>query len=829
MKFRKLLLTLPIIFVMIFTLLLLTYVGFGEAKRTFPRFQLKKMATQGEIITNAFDAYLQSGLPLNQFSGFSSRSEGVISSDDSVEQIRVIDNNNNTIFLDTAQSLTKSELSNLLTERTYTSCLADTKSGNYQFVESDVSYKITLPLNSKFGVAGYVILESDKEVVFEILHNKYRFVFYTFGILLSCFILFIVGYELAVQNKGKRQRILKIGFCFVFFAMLLFIGVTIFDIYESGAKSNTKVLSDSMAQRLAAVIELGIDIQDIDGINKAFDNYKSNNPDINAIAFIENDVSLFHTNKNVVGQQYKTMKNSYEYIVPLDIGSANKQELRVAVSIPVDIVMQAIRSNAKNFIVLFIACGLISLIFLDASTGLLTFGDKKKIQKERTSNAVSISDENFKIGLTLIKPAYFLIVFLYALSGSFLPQVVVKLAEATGSSIASTSLPFTIYYLFFAAVLIPAGHYAEKGSLKKLMGLGFIAEVFGLGLLAFTTDYWFLTVGRALSGIGQGFFLIGLQSYLLEITPEDKRTQGAAVKVIGRNAGLIAGTAIGALLYAYMEYNKVFIIASALSVIGMIYLWKLVPAVEFITGIKRDSKKSKKPSGGMLKNILLVFKDAEFMKTLLLVGLVGKMGITGVVMFAVPLVMARQNIITEDIGLALMLYYISSMLMTHFASKLVDKLGTTKMVLFASSLLGGIGVLLLGFIGVTQVDVSTLLPSVAYLQSFALNLNQAILSIGVNHLFLYITLVCLLLAGMSNGLLAAPVLTHINKTDSANKFGNKSITATYVFLERIGHVLGPMIISSLFIFTNQSNIAISLFGLITIVLGILFVVFSRKS
>jgi len=473
-------------------------------------------------------------------------------------------------------------------------------------------------------------------------------------------------------------------------------------------------------------------------------------------------------------------------------------------------------------------------IFLDAGTALMVVNEMQENGESDGSPGSKKADvdSNFQIGLSLIKPAYFLIVFVNALSVSFLPQLVTEFAEKTGSTLASASLPFTVFYFVFAAVLIPAGQYAEHGDLKKLMAFGFICEVIGLSCVAMTSNYWILTLGRSASGIGQGVFLIGLQSYLLTVTPPDKRTQGAAVKVIGRNAGLIAGTAIGALLYAYMDYSGIFMLASVMSLVAMVYLWFLVPDVDTIAGdVIEDIKKSvEKKTGKLLHNILICLKDPEFMKALMFVGVIGKVAITGVVMFAIPLVLSKKGFVTEDIGQFLMLYYISSMVMTHFASKVVDALGKTKIVLFASTIFGGMGMALLGFIGVSEWKEGTVaIPGVAELGELAVTFNSGIMASGIEGLDTFMILFCLFLAGLSNGLLAAPVLTHINKTKAAETEGNKTITATYIFLERGGHVIGPIFVSFLFTVTNDSTLAISFYGVLTIVLGLAFILTSKKA
>ncbi len=94
MKLKNILISSPIILILILTMLLLEFIGYGEAKRKYTQFQLTRLATQGEIIKHEFDSYLHAGLPLKQFSGFSSQSERLLRSDKSIQAIQVIDNQN---------------------------------------------------------------------------------------------------------------------------------------------------------------------------------------------------------------------------------------------------------------------------------------------------------------------------------------------------------------------------------------------------------------------------------------------------------------------------------------------------------------------------------------------------------------------------------------------------------------------------------------------------------------------------------------------------------------------------------------------------------------
>jgi predicted MFS family arabinose efflux permease len=881
-RFKNIVLTFPMILIMGFTLLLLVYVGYGEAKRKYLPFQLGKLATQGGIVQDAFDAYLQAGLPLKQFSGFTAVSETLLFSDPGIENIRVTDTHYNTVFLNKQATLSMDDLKKLRVRRLYYPSKLRLERPVHGLQESADSFQISQPLSNKFGVVGYVFIEASRQALTQYLDQKFRLVFYACGFLALLFTALVVGHELLVGRRKTRQMLLKTGFIGTFLAMSVVIAVVVFQVYEFGAQASTKALADSMAQRLAALLELGIDMQDVSGIDQALQDYKDRNPDISAIALTEDDIALSHTDQALIGGRYATPKNSLEHVNQLPPPNSGRL-LKVAVSIPANIIFNTIKGSAKAFLVLFIACGLISLIFLNAGTaylqvaakdhkaiditqplpefiqhilasGVITTEQKAHLDQVGREHLLGVDEQaalerlnaliqsgevklekavdmSFEIGLNLIKPAYFLIVFVSALSISFLPQWINEFARQTGSSLATASLPFTLYYLVFALALIPSGQYAERGDVKKLMGIGFAAELLGLVVLALSHHYWLLTLGRISSGMGQGIFLIGLQSYVTAVTPRDKRSLGHAVKVTGRNAALIAGSAIGALLVAYMDYRTLFMVSSVITVIAMLYLQRLVPGVAEIAAQVATARQAAAGKTAPARDnafltlwhdIKAVSKDGEFLRTLVLIGVVGKISIAGVVMFGVPLMLSSKGFATEDIGLALMLYYISGLITTDLAARVVDGAGVTRWVLTLSAVLGGLASIFLGCIGITQVTQAIPLPGFAMLEQWAVHFNALLASLGVANMPVYAILFFIVLIGISNGLLAAPVMTHINNAEISKRRGMNSVAATYTFMERFGHVIGPAVMTKLLFFTHQSTLAVSLFGGLTILLGICF-------
>tara|TARA_B110000503_G_scaffold8394_1_gene11394 strand:- start:200 stop:1183 length:984 start_codon:yes stop_codon:yes gene_type:complete len=310
----------------------------------------------------------------------------------------------------------------------------------------------------------------------------------------------------------------------------------------------------------------------------------------------------------------------------------------------------------------------------------------------------------------------------------------------------------------------------------------------------------------------------------MAITPKTQRSRGHAVKVVGRNAAMIAGTAIGALLYAYIEYRIIFLLGSVISLLSIAYLWNLVPNPESITG-KLDrplTENNDHPWQKLRRSITKVMRDAEFLRTLTLVGIVGKMSIAGVVMFAIPLMMFSQGYKADDVGLMLMFYYISSMVMTSYVVRIVDGAGMSRKALILSAMLGGLAIVVVGLVSQPGSSYETLMAGMEPLVWLSKQFIEA--GMGASAVVLYIAIILL---GISNGLLAAPVMTHINNTDVSRKEGIKQVAATYVFLERFGHVAGPAVIAHLLFLNNNAPLSISLFGVIMVVLGGVYMATSR--
>ena len=76
--------------------------------------------------------------------------------------------------------------------------------------------------------------------------------------------------------------------------------------------------------------------------------------------------------------------------------------------------------------------------------------------------------------------------------------------------------------------------------------------------------------------------------------------------------------------------------------------------------------------------------------------------------------------------------------------------------------------------------------------------------------------------GIAHGFINAPVVTHVADSELAAKIGASSLTATYRFLERLGHIAGPIIVGQLFLLWGQNALVLAWAGVAILLCGLLF-------
>ncbi len=776
---RQRLQLLGIMLIMACSLALLGYVGYGETWRTYPTFEIERLAAQGDTVKNAMDPFLMAGLPVSEFPGFVPLTTPLLASDQSVGGVYVVDPKGTIL-----QSNTQPKSPPYSPAAFHDSKLQTTNS-QYTLSESDSAYRVTLQIKNKVEPVGQIVLIMPKAVTASQIDAIFvRPVAIGAAALLA---IFLVTCTVVIsRSSGHPRRALGVSYGIVFFAMAIVVVAALVNIYSEGIRNKTDALANSLSERLSDPLQLGLDLSDFSQVDVVFHDYKVLYPDLSYVALTDGDQIVFDSTTARVGTRWTADSSDYEYLAPLH-GGAAASTLAVRAGIPKSVIYGEVWRSGKNFIVLFLASGLIAMLFFDllntltsAPSGGLASAESRRVYQE---------------GIVL--PFLFLAIFVEAFANSFMPQHLQNLARQTGLSPSVASAQFTVYYAALAFALIPVGRYIESGKLRSILIIGSVLEVSSLVLMATVGNSYAMFPIRAMAGAAHGILATGVQSYLIVLASQSQVTRGASRFLFTYNSGIISGSAIGALLAVYMGFNGVFTLAAVLAMGVLLFgVWFLPTAVQAQQVAQVAPAKVQPP---FVPSLTRALRDFGFVSVVLLVGVPAKIVNAGVIAFALPLLLARQSVPQEDIGQYMMLYPIGILLMSLMVTRIVARLGQPRKALIVGTVVGALAVAEIGLMGVKGLGGA----EAAAITSFFLITGIFIL-------------------GLAHGMINAPIVSYVSTTSAADSLGRSTANSIYRFVERFGHMTGPILISQLLFVGQQNAIAIMWVGVPIVLFGIFF-------
>ncbi len=797
---------LALLAVIILSLTMLIYVAYVDAFKSYRVFLLDRIHSNGEIIKSTVEPLLRAGLPLNQLVGFNVITQPILDSDQAIADISIINQEGELLFAN-RQSEVIIEDDNAAVE----TLLVDSDISYAVYVLDDL-YRIRLPLSNRFEELGELQLTMHSQIINQSIFPYIRTVII---VAVSVIILYALLLLTLLRSNQSSNLSFNIIYNVAFLLVAAVLIISLVQIYSDGLQARTRALANSLAGRLNSALELGLDVSDFDGIDAIFIDYKSLNPDLQYVSLNRQDTVISHTNPESIGRKYAVPNGVIEYKRQLGLGAA--VDLVIAVAIPSRIVYQRLLRNIKNFAVLFIASTFLAWLFLrillSINTGLRT------VVQGATVGSQSV---NSRAILDLIFPTFFLANFIEGLHYSYLPQYLRQLALNSGYAVGSEAVIYSIFWACYALVLIPAGRFARRiEGIRALLVVGFSLIAISMLMVATVDHFAWMYLSRALAGLGQGIVFIAVQSYILQSAKTEQITQGITIIVYGYNGGVISGTVIGALLVESLGISTLFFFSM---VVALLLLWY---AAQVIGGSRvrsifadLESKRGRSisqnvretiytfGSSGLAvvgkkfwKNAILLFKDIEFTKSILFIGLIAKAILTGIVFLVLPQLLSSLQYRQEDIGQILMFYAAGVLLVSRAVARYTDRMGNTRLVLFFGALVSGVGLC-----AIAAANISS--------ASFAIQTIAIITGVFI--------------LGLSHGFIHAPIVTHITLAPVSSKLGRSVVASIYRFLERTGHVLGPLVFGQLLL-VSQANIGSLLYvGFLAAGCALIFIALPSK-
>ena len=797
-----------------FALVLLIFVGYGDARLSLPGFAVEKLAAQGELVQGAMKSFLLADLPLQQYPGFGTITQPILDSDPDIYAIYVTNLPGDMVFANSrAEGLTSAEE---FGEFSTSALQAD--GDLFAVGENDSYYQVSFPLSNRFTEVGTLNVVLQKTVVSDTLNETFLAVIGVALIAISAFMLFIFvtsRWWVATETEGgwkqSGMRLLNTSYSITFLLVSLLVISALMFLYINGTRGKIRAMANTLEYRLNSAFELGLTIDDFTGIETVFAEYEEINPDLSYVVLTVDDNIAIHSDPDQVGTTWTAKGDHFEEA--LAIGEDSGSSLRLG--IPKSVVYSTLWKSARNFLALFIATIFLSRLFFSL------------IQSLSTRPSLEPGTLHTKRGflLSLIGPFYFVSIFIiHGLTTAFLPRYFLELGAAEG--ITNISSLFSTYYLTYTLALFLTAKPADKRGPKPFLVTGAFMIVAAMVGLSFVEDFYAMYAIQAIIGFGEGMLFNAVFTFVIRVASAEHRNVGAGIIVTSLYSGWLSGTAIGALLAAdpAVGLRGVFILGAGLAALNALYVSFIIPRIrgeDFDAKIASEfepetmrrqtvilprkeamqrvaeaaGKKPAKQRGGIFRS----FGDLDFLKTAIFIGVPVKIIVAGLLKASLPLVLNNQNFLTEDIGQIMMLYFGGVLLSSSIATRLADKLGNTRVILVLGGVGSGVGLILMGAMGL-KLDIFTEQP---FLTTLLLLLGMLIL-------------------GFAHGFIQAPIITHISNTRTANTQGQATANSIYRFYERIGNIGGPLLIGVWMTQTSYDAMTITYIGAVILVFGLLF-------
>ncbi len=756
------------------SLVLLLSVGLAEAYRVYPDIARERLQSQGEIVQNSLERFLKADLPLDQFPGFQTMVSPLLASDPSLRRIEVVDPEESVVFVAEAES-------------------ASTATDHDAAEAGEELDSIQLPLQSRFEQVGRLEISMAWSAIAGTLKKAFLILALvcTASILISTFVVF------SIRQARRYELFLNLIYSVTFIAMSMAVIYTLMAIYSDGIRGKARALGESLSSRVGVALQLELDPEkDLEGIDRILNKYTKLNPDLRSLQLRSLTGKVF-SSKQPTGSEASLQGDDYVTVIP--VGAPNDSRYEVVVRIPKQVVYSKLSKSAKNFLALFGGVWLLSQLFLNLFLSLKGSATEDTAIRARHQ-------------LELVRPFYTVSVLMEGLCVSFLPVYFQDVLQRSGVGAGGLSTLFLLYFAAFAFSLIPSGRFAQKYGPRALFQMSILFSAIGLWGLTLIEDPVGLAAMRVLSGAGQGMSLVAAQSYILRtvaVIPA-LTARGSALIVLGYQTGMIAGNALGALLVVYTGPRAVFLMAGLLGLLNLLFARRiLIPEFDRLQETaepQADSPSPTKKDGGFWSDLWAVLKDREVIQAVLLVGVPTKALLAGVVIFGMPLMLNSLGYSADDIGMILM-FYAAGVLASNTCGDWLQRKAHPGKLLVVGACGGGGSLILIG-------GGHFLWPG---LFVWAPWLEAIFLVAGIG------------LLGLFHGLIHAPILTYVASSELADRMGSATVTSTYRFLERLGTLLGPLIVAPLLTLNDQSLWTVAQIGAGVFTFGLLFSILKTRS
>ena len=592
------------------------------------------------------------------------------------------------------------------------------------------------PANLNNKTIGYVLLDIKKEGEYEEDSFNSNFIKNNTIIIAISFIAFICLYlclkKIYIKSINNKKLIFIIPFiiCLTLNAILIiYSNKNIINSYTDHMEYYSAVSVNNDLKRVSA---LGINFEDISGIDNYFISIQSRSQAVGSIALTDantkllvGDSTAFLGTRLAVLTQGKITGFSY-------LKASNEFIRNIYFKLSID----------------FLCLIIISSIFAFEIKSLLHF--QKLYKNDIQENGKAFFDP------LIIRPLGFILIFGMFLTLTLVPLKIANIPNSLNiDQNILMSLPVSTEMGAIALASFILLFFQDKFvSWKKVLPLGIATVSIAALISGLASSIYLYLSGRFLYGFGYGFVLLGCQLFILSNTKDINRGESFSSLSAGGFSGILCGCAAGGMIAERLNITSTFIFSS--SITACVFLFVLYLIKTRSDAIKADSKKV----AIKLSAIISFIKNKEVASFLIFQVIPYSALSIGIFNFFLPVLFAKEGFSLSVAGQINILYSLCIISLAPIFGKLLDRARAKYKYL-------AIG---LCFSALAPLFLSLNIPLLA-----------AILAV--------------LALGISASINESGQIAYIVSLKSAQNFGSNASVILLDAILRIGQIIGPTLIA----------------------------------
>ena len=294
---------------------------------------------------------------------------------------------------------------------------------------------------------------------------------------------------------------------------------------------------------------------------------------------------------------------------------------------------------------------------------------------------------------------------------------------------------------------------------RKSLLAGMVPAAVGTLMCAFATGYIELVIWRCVTAAGFGIVSVTGILYVTMAAQSGRSARSAAVFIGAQTAAGVCGTAMGGILADRLGYSGTLIVSAAIIACNCLLVARIIGKVS-----PARASGSENEDEGSLASYAKVLRSLSFVSFIPLAALPPRIVLTGFLLFMTPVVLHNLEYSDAAVGRFMMCYFISNLLFTPLVARVLDRFNCHRSLLLVGGTLLGGAVLLFSW--------STLIASLV--------VSMVLLGLGMS---------------LTTTSLISIIPVQFVRECAAE--GQGTVTSLLRVVERIGSILGPLLVALL--------------------------------